>query len=59
MVDAEAAAAALVAVLVAVEDGAESPYCASVPDSIRVNMRRDIDDGDMAYVCCASFMDEA
>lgn len=59
IVDAEAAAAALVAVLVvAVEDGPELPYCASVPDSIRVHMRRDID-GDMAYVCCASSMDEA
>jgi hypothetical protein len=58
MFDAEAAAAALVAVLVE-DDAAGAPYCASVLHSIELRKSRENDDGDMVGVRCAILMGEA
>jgi hypothetical protein len=59
MFDAEATAAALVAVLVEDDDEAGEPYCASVLHSIELRKRRENDDGDMVDVRCAILMGEA
>lgn len=57
MFDAEAAAAALVVVLV--DDAAGAPYCASVLHSIELRKSRENDDGDMVDVRCTILMGEA
>jgi len=59
MFDAEAAAAALVAVLVEDDAAAGAPYCASALHSIELRKSRENDDGDMVDVRCAILMGEA
>jgi hypothetical protein len=57
MFDAEATAAALVAVVVE-DDEAAAPYCASALHSIELKKSRENDDGDMVDVRCAILMRE-